>query len=299
MAAEKSPAFQFYPKEFLTDGNVAGMSLMERGAYITLLCVCWQEISLPVGVDRLANMVGISKAHFAKLWPAISVCFVERDGRLIHPRLEKEREKQAEFRRRQSDRGKASAAAREANRGSTTVPTTVQPSEFNREATGRSTEIQRGGQPKSNSPISDLRKEIPSGSLARPANRNSTVVGADARSKRPIFPGQRLTVFEWQLTDLMAILGKHTDSFNLDAWFDALDRQAVQSNLVIPKRDGGKWLQEKLLEECRRRGLPIAGETEDPYAKFTAAWECRKCGEVHEGTQEQGRLRPCLKQVAS
>jgi hypothetical protein len=36
----KSPAFQFYPKDFLTDENVRVMSLQERGAYITLLCLC-------------------------------------------------------------------------------------------------------------------------------------------------------------------------------------------------------------------------------------------------------------------
>jgi hypothetical protein len=58
MAAEKAPAFQFYAKDFLTDGHVAGMTLAERGAYITLLCLCWQERSLPTETARLARMVG-------------------------------------------------------------------------------------------------------------------------------------------------------------------------------------------------------------------------------------------------
>lgn len=135
MAAEKAPAFQFYPKEFLMDGNVAGMSLQERGAYITLLCLCWQEGSLPAQHQRLARMIGAPIAAFNKLWPAVGVCFREVEGRLIHPRLEKERDKQEEFRRRQSNKGRASAASR--NHGSTAV--------------------QPEPQPKVNSPISYLR----------------------------------------------------------------------------------------------------------------------------------------------
>lgn len=142
MAPEKSPAFQFYPKDFLADGNVAGMSLQERGAYITLLCVCWQEQSLPMALNRLANMVGSPLSAFHKLWPAIAPCFVEKDGRYVHPRLEKEREKQDHFRRRQSDKGKASATARQPK---------GQP-ESNRGSTG----VQPEGQPKPNSPISYL-----------------------------------------------------------------------------------------------------------------------------------------------
>lgn len=112
MAKEKSPAFQFYPKEFLTDGNVAGMSLQERGAYITLLCLCWQEGSLPANLDRLANMVGTPKRSFLHFWPAVERCFKTQGDRLIHPRLELEREKQASHRQRQSEKGKAGAAAR-------------------------------------------------------------------------------------------------------------------------------------------------------------------------------------------
>lgn len=102
MAPEKSPAFQFYPKEFLTDGNVAAMSLQERGAYITLLCICWQEQSLPTDVGRLANIVGLPMKGFQKLWPNLSMCFIEHDGRLLHPRLDKEREKQTKYSQRQS-----------------------------------------------------------------------------------------------------------------------------------------------------------------------------------------------------
>lgn len=146
MAKEKSPAFQFYPKEFLTDGNVASMSLQECGAYIKLLCLCWQDESIPSDQGRLANMVGISPAGFQKLWPAISACFVEDGGRLRHGRLDSERRKQEAFRQKQSMKGLASAAARSQK------PTDSQP-----EANHGSTAVQPDTQPESNSPISDLR----------------------------------------------------------------------------------------------------------------------------------------------
>lgn len=121
MARELAPAFQFYPKDFLTDSHVLAMSLQERGAYITLLCSCWLEGSLSSDPPTLAKLLGIPLSAFRKFWPAIKPCFRETDdGRLSQKRLDVEREKQARFRRRQSDKGIASAAAK-VNRGATTV----------------------------------------------------------------------------------------------------------------------------------------------------------------------------------
>lgn len=115
-----------------------------------------------------------------------------------------------------------------------------------------------------------------------------------ARSKRPVFKGQRLVVFEWQLDDCMQVLGTHTEDFDLHEWFFTIDRSLVASNLVLPKRDGGRWMQTELLKEVKKRRLPIAGELLDddlgPYA-----WVCRTCNAVHEGTAEQARQFVCLK----
>lgn len=83
----------------------------------------------------------------------------------------------------------------------------------------------------------------------------------DARSKRPIFSGQRFVVFEWMFDDLLRILGPHGEGFDLHDWFFRLDQQAVNSGLVIPQRDGGQWLQAQTLAEAKRRGLPIAVAT--------------------------------------
>lgn len=86
----------------------------------------------------------------------------------------------------------------------------------------------------------------------------------DARSKRPIFTGQRLTVFEWQLDDCIRTLGKHLDAFDLHAWFSELDVGAVAKGLVIPKRDGGAWLQAQLVAEAQKRGIPLQLATVTP-----------------------------------
>jgi hypothetical protein len=80
----------------------------------------------------------------------------------------------------------------------------------------------------------------------------------DARSKRPIFTGQRFVVFEWMFDDLMRMLGPHGEAFNLHEWFFELDAKAVEIGQVIPARDGGQWLQAQTLAEAKRRGLPIA-----------------------------------------
>src|SRR5262245_38031093 len=117
------------------------MSLQERGAYITLLCFCWQDQSLPADHGRLANILGLPASAFRKLWPHIASCFQEQEGRLVHPRLEKERLKQATHRQRQSDKGKASAANRK--------PTEPQPN-----VNHGSTAVQPEPQPKPNSSIS-------------------------------------------------------------------------------------------------------------------------------------------------
>lgn len=134
MAPEKAPAFQFYPRDFLTDGNVAAMSLQDRGAYITLLCLCWTERSLPADNSKLARMLGVPLRMMQRLRPSvIDPCFVQEGDRLLHPRLEKERTKQDNYRRRQSDKGKASANRRaterqpDGNHGSTAVQPDTQP----------------------------------------------------------------------------------------------------------------------------------------------------------------------------
>jgi uncharacterized protein YdaU (DUF1376 family) len=147
--ADKSPAFQFYPKDFLTDERVVLMSNTEVGIYVRLLCFCWLEGTLPLETVSLAHMARMPLKQFTKLWERsiVRTCFkLAEDGRLHHKRLDEERNKQADFRRRQSDKGKASAASRgyvsvEPGLGSTAVQPIAD-------------------QPDVNSAISDLRSPV-------------------------------------------------------------------------------------------------------------------------------------------
>jgi uncharacterized protein YdaU (DUF1376 family) len=103
-----SPAFQFYPGDYLSSSKVQRMSMTERGIYQTLLSFQWLDGSLPTDLARLASMVGMKHRQFERMWTkgALSECFIVREGRFINERLESEREKQQAFRDRQSANGK-------------------------------------------------------------------------------------------------------------------------------------------------------------------------------------------------
>jgi uncharacterized protein YdaU (DUF1376 family) len=106
---EKVPAFQFYPKDFLTDSKVVRMSNTEVGIYVRLLCYCWLDGDLPLETEALASMARMPIKQFTKLWEnsIVKTCFhLGEDGRLHQKRLDEERTKQDEFRRRQSDNGR-------------------------------------------------------------------------------------------------------------------------------------------------------------------------------------------------
>jgi uncharacterized protein YdaU (DUF1376 family) len=240
---DRSPAFQFYPKDFLTDENVVVMSLLERGAYITLICQCWIDGTIPADPERLAKMCGSPLSAFRKLWPALERCFVaarNTPDRLIHPRLERERKKQADFRARQAENG--------AKGGRPTKPT-AKPTESQEKGLGSSGLTQTEPTKSSSSSVSDLRSSDFSQKAAAPT---------EARSKRPIYTSDRFAVFEWQFDDLGKMLGGHFEAFDLHAFFDALSQQSRASGLVIPKLEAWPWLQAQVLAEAKRRKLPIA-----------------------------------------
>lgn len=215
------------------------MTYTERGVYITLLSACWLEGSIPSDTKALAAMLKLSAGQVERMWAGpLGQCFHRcDDGRLRQKRLEREREAQARYREKQSLKGRASAEAR-FNRGSTVVqPSVVQPD---------------GNSSSSSSSSSSKRTE------------ERTPLLNDARSRRPIFSGQRLTVFEWMFEDCRRTLGENINDFGLDEWFFELDTMAVRSNLVIPKRDGGEWLQAQLVAEAQRRGIPLRFATGKP-----------------------------------
>ncbi len=115
MSDIKSPAFQFYPAEFLADENVLLMSNQEIGCYVKLMCVCWRQGSIPSDINKIAKLCSENGSAMAQLWTAIKPCFnldEKNPLRLIHPRLEKEKAKQKEFKIERSSSGKRGADSR-------------------------------------------------------------------------------------------------------------------------------------------------------------------------------------------
>jgi len=110
---KKSPAFQFYPKDWFSSRNVRRMTLEQRGGYWELLCHEWLEddCSLPDDDDELAFLSGLNDK-----WPECSKnirkCFEKRGKKLFNLRLLEEREKQEAFRKKCSDAGRKSGEVR-------------------------------------------------------------------------------------------------------------------------------------------------------------------------------------------
>lgn len=115
MPAEKSPAFQFYPKDFLSSDSVSLMTSEQVGAYVMLLCHAWlKPEGLPGAMSSLAKLSRVSQARFTRcIWPALVTCFQQTEsGHWINLRLERERAAQEAHRSERSQSGKRGAATR-------------------------------------------------------------------------------------------------------------------------------------------------------------------------------------------
>ena len=245
---ERSPAFQFYPADFLSDPNVAGMSLQERGAYITLICLCWKDGSLPLEDERLARMVGLPLSNWRKLAPIVVGCFTTVDGRLVHRRLDKERQKQLAFQAEQQVKGKAGAEARWAEhrkrkadgRGHLSAMAETKPRA-----------AMPGPMPADGSSVFSLQTSV------------KTQTPTESSSTRPRTFG-RIDLHRWQTEALIASLGPLAADFDLDAWILGLSALADERRLVLDRKTLWPWVQSELRAECERRGLAVAGSTSGP-----------------------------------
>lgn len=105
----RSPAFQFYPADYLSDENVELMTLAEQGCYIRLLCYCWREGSIPSDIEALARLCRCSIPEMENYWIALKKCFKKEkknSTRLIHFRLKCEEKKQKENSKKRADAAK-------------------------------------------------------------------------------------------------------------------------------------------------------------------------------------------------
>lgn len=218
MAPQKSPAFQFYAKDFLA--GTASMSLLERGAYVTLLAYEWDAGSVPDSARDRARILGCTSGQEKSVWSVLAKKFVLKGDAYINERLEEEREKQAEYRRRQSDKGRASAATRQAtktqpdgNRGSTVVEPALQPE----------------GQPKGNSSSSSSSSSTQEviGSPTTKHRGGGLIVGGGEYVRlleTHAYVGAKLRVPKVLHAELMTKSGANADA-ELRDWYARLDEQ--------------------------------------------------------------------------
>jgi uncharacterized protein YdaU (DUF1376 family) len=121
----KAPAFQFYPTDYIASQRVQMLTLEEEGAYIRLLCYCWQHGSIPSDIDQLTRLIG--KGGSTTVARVVAAMFQpSADGeRLLHDRLEQERTKQQLWREKSAEGGRKSSDKRKG--GSTTLQPPHQP----------------------------------------------------------------------------------------------------------------------------------------------------------------------------
>lgn len=109
----KSPAFQWYPADYLGSQRVALLTLEQEGAYVRLLSYCWQHGSIPADPELIARLVG--KGASTTLANTVAKMFEPHPSdrsKLVHDRLDAERRKQAEWRQKSARGGKATQERR-------------------------------------------------------------------------------------------------------------------------------------------------------------------------------------------
>lgn len=106
-----SPAFQFYPNDWLSSPAIMLMTPAEEGAYIRLLSICWMNNGLPDDDKELEELSRLGK-EWEKSAKKIRSCFVKRRGKLINKRQEKERKKQRIWSQKSRQGGISSAKSR-------------------------------------------------------------------------------------------------------------------------------------------------------------------------------------------
>lgn len=245
-----------YCEKHLTDGLI--LAAAARG---------FPHFSKP----RLAELQVLITGYAAPLWETHPLGFAMHDYLHYSDRREYVRERIAQKEAsRKEDRDRltrwreAKRKRREITRSETPIETPYETPIETHHETPHETALKRSS---TSSYTSTYKKE------EEEAVKRVSPAPPSARSKRPIFTGQRVKVFEWQLDDLNNLLGPHTDAFDLHEFFFVLDAKCLQDGLIPPVRDGGVWLQAEVLAEAQRRGLPlrvVGGPPPDVEAEFAA-----------------------------
>lgn len=152
-----------YVSDYLAD--TMHLSTAEHGAYMLLLMHAWMnEGNLPTDDNRLRRICRLDEKLWKESKDEIKSFFVEIDGQLRHPRVDKELVRAKQLVSQRSEAGKASAAKRkaerEAQRNGNEKATSV--------ATDDEREAQRNGKP--SPPPSQLTPSTQPSSLTQPVD---------------------------------------------------------------------------------------------------------------------------------
>lgn len=123
---DRSPAFQFYPGNWLSSPKVAQMQPAEEGAYIRLLAYAWADpdCSLPDDDEILARLSRLNEGWFNGSSKILRACFhphPDKPGRLANARLLLERQRQQEWREKSRLGGIQSGRSRNSAKGGSGV----------------------------------------------------------------------------------------------------------------------------------------------------------------------------------
>jgi uncharacterized protein YdaU (DUF1376 family) len=74
----KPPAFQFYVQDWLGSSTILAMRPSQEGAYLRLMCCCWDnpKLAIPDDADKLAMMSRLN-GEWEKSGPSVRDCFTE------------------------------------------------------------------------------------------------------------------------------------------------------------------------------------------------------------------------------
>lgn len=116
----KSPAFQWYPKDFLVDTQL--LTAEQVGAYTRLLSNAWiglpgfEQGYLPADPDSLARLAGIASDRWEGIYGPVLALFEKSDAQacpsIYHKRLLAELKKQKQQAKKREERAKKGAKAR-------------------------------------------------------------------------------------------------------------------------------------------------------------------------------------------
>lgn len=109
MATDKNPAYQWYPKDHVTDERVLLMDLEQEGALRRLLDHQWLHETIPFDEEELAAILRCDRERFDRIWKRVRHCFEPShadESRLINPRLDRQRRDLIEFSERQRENGR-------------------------------------------------------------------------------------------------------------------------------------------------------------------------------------------------